>query len=137
MEAADENRVPPPGVVVTVPGHDIDVHALTGQPKDVATMLTDAGRVVGARMSETFVEGAVYKTGKRAGEKRADKTAKHYAIATLDRQYPVVYAVWIDGKLTIGRIRLANGNETQVELITTLKKVIKEAIDAEVASVQE
>lgn len=125
MESNDEKRVEVPLPEVVVPGHEIEAELLPKQPQEIATLLAGQGRIVVARHSRTLTRGTEYKTGKRQGEMRPDKLADHYSLITLDAEWPLVYAVWLDGKLAFAKIGTRAGVEN-FHLVTELKKRLQE-----------
>lgn len=78
---------------ITVTGRPIDPGELPKNIRDVAMLMPN----VKVRHAQTWHEGAVYKSGRRQGEKRPDKTIDHYAIAWPGK-HPLT-AVWSDGKM--------------------------------------
>lgn len=85
---------------VLIPGHFIDLDDLPKSPRtirDIAALQPNTR----ARHSRTFEEGAVFATGKKAGEKRPDKTMDHYALG----HYGAApwTAAWSDGKLLLAK----------------------------------
>lgn len=124
MEIDDKPAAEKKPPEVLVPGHPTDPTKLKGQPASIVKLLS--GREVEARHSRCRVEGEVYKSGAKVGQKRADKEYDCYAIATVDRQYPVVHAVWIDGKLALAEVLAERGGQrVEFGLVTTLQKFLK------------
>lgn len=114
--------------VVLEPGSAFDVDKLPkGQVAEVAKLLRDNGRRVLAKRSQTMVEGQVYgPKAKKAGQKAADKKFYNYGLATGDKQYPVVSAAWINGKMEYAKVLAEPGGQVvEFDLVTTLKKFLK------------
>lgn len=86
--------------VVTIQGHSIEVAELPKNIRVVAELIPG----VKARHSQTWHEGAVFKTGDRKGEKRPDKLVDHYAIGWSDVERGFVSASWSDGAFNYGQI---------------------------------
>ena len=102
------------------PRHSITFSEL---PKNIAaTVKPIAGDKLKAQHSRTFHEGAVFKTGPNAGEKRPDKTVDHYAIGLVSKN-PLT-AVWSDGKLQYAKA-FKNGELLWTDRVTVLKNWIK------------
>lgn len=118
MEAAREDPVERVQPVVLESG-PIDVPELPKPIRDIAELLPS----VEARHAQTFAEGAVFKTGPKAGQKRPDKTIDHYSIA--HRGKDPLTAVWSDGKLQYAKAFRA-GQWLLTDKVTVLKKWIKE-----------
>lgn len=75
-----------------------------------------------AMHSRTWHEGAVFKTGARAGEKRPDKTIEHYAIGH-EGKNPLT-AVWSGGTLQYAK-GVLNGELRWTEKATELGAWLK------------
>ena len=75
-----------------------------------------------AMHSQTWHEGAVFKTGARAGEKRPDKTIDHYAIGH-EGKNPLT-AVWSGGTLQYAK-GVLNGELRWTEKATELGAWLK------------
>lgn len=125
MDSDDEKHTPPVPPVILEPGHEIPLSELCKQAGEVAALLTGNGRTVSARRGRVLVEGQPFKTGKRVGEMRPDKTITGYAIATTDFKDPVITANWYDNKLDFAQIGWHDGRRTWVTLVTTLKNLIR------------
>lgn len=105
---------------VVVPRHSITADEL---PKNIVTTVKPIiGDKFKAQHSQTFHEGAVFKTGPNAGEKRPDKTVDHYAIGLVSKS-PLT-AVWSDGKLQYAKA-YRNGELLWTDRVTVLKNWIK------------
>lgn len=105
-------------IKVLIPGHFIDVEDLPKNIKAIADQLPD----VKARHARTFEEGAVFKSGAKAGEKRPDKTMDHYAIGLYGSR-PLT-AVWSDGKMLYAK-GYRNGAMFWTESVNELKARVK------------
>jgi hypothetical protein len=131
MEQSEQKRVEVTLPEVVVPGYEVPKEFLPKQPREVWELLESKGRQVAARHSRTVVRGTEYKSGPRKGEMRDTKTVDHYALATMDRRYPVIHAVWHDGKLSFARVHVVPSSATvYIDLITQVKKLIEEEHDA-------
>jgi len=87
-------------IEVTIEGHEVPVGALPKAIGDVAVMMMmNSGMEVQVRHSQTFEEGAVFKSGKQVGEKRPDKRVDHWAVKG-DGPERKVIAVWQGGALS-------------------------------------
>jgi hypothetical protein len=75
------------------------------QAEKLFKMLDTQDRPTTARYRAEWQEGAVFKSGPRAGEKRPDKVVHEYAIATDDLEYPAMLAVWVDNKLVFAKFK--------------------------------
>lgn len=131
MDADEEKHMEAAPPIVTEPGHEIPIEELCKQGREIAALLQSQGREVAARQSRATLEGAVFKSGKRAGEMRPDKNLLCHAIATVDRKDPVVTANWIDNKLDMAWVGWHDGRRTWVTLVTTLKNLLKEVPNAD------
>jgi hypothetical protein len=105
-------------IQVLIPGHFIDVEDLPKNIKAIADQLPG----VMARHARTFEEGAVFKSGARAGEKRPDKTLDHYSIGLRGR-HPLT-AAWSDGKMLYAK-GYRNGELFWTESVNELKARVK------------
>lgn len=103
---------------VEVWGHDILLDELPKAALEIAKMLPNTR----ARHSRTVHEGNVYKTGKKQGEKRPDKTVDHYAIGHRGR-HPLT-AIWSDGNLWYAK-GFRDGEWVYPANVTELKALIK------------
>lgn len=104
----------------------ISADGLPKQPKEIVALLD--GRELAIRHAVTYMKGEPYASGKKAGQPRPDKTLNHYGIATIDKQNPIVTAYWTDGAaFSYADFGYTDGSRTRVNLITELKKLIKEA----------
>ena len=75
QEAEDAHATP---INVIELGHEVDIATLPREPKALANLLLDSGyRAVSGR-SKTFQEGAVFKSGDKAGERRPDRDLTWY-----------------------------------------------------------
>lgn len=104
---------------VEIPGHFIGLDLLPKPIYDVAKLLPNTK----ARYSVTFQEGAVFKSGQKAGQKRPDKTVEHYSIGHYGPN-PLT-AVWSDGKLQYAK-GFRKGQWYYTDKITELKRWTKE-----------
>lgn len=105
---------------IVVPRHSIDVSELPKPIRDVVDMVPGKWK---AMHSQTFHEGAVYKSGAHTGEKRPDKTVDHYAIGLVSNN-PLT-AVWSDGKMQYAK-GVLNGELFWTDSIMELKRKIRE-----------
>lgn len=125
MDTESEKHIEPRPPVITEPGHEIPLSELCKQASEVVALLTANGRTVSARRSRATIEGTVFKSGKHEGEMRPDKNLTCHAIATTDRQDPVITANWIDNKLDFAWVGWHDGRRENVTLVTALKNLIK------------
>ena len=115
----DEERAKVAENVVTIPGHEVAVSELPKNIRAVAELIPG----VKARHSQTFHEGAVFKTGDRKGEKREDKTVSHYAIGAATLNGTSIVASWSE-KFNYGVV--ANVDEYfYTEKVTEFKKMLE------------
>ena len=117
-DAAEEYVAP--SSQVTTKGHEIPLDEL---PKNIASIVKVAQTsfIVKARHSQTFTEGAVFKTGDRAGEKRDDKLEDHYALGFFeDHEQIVAEGVWISGTFSYGKYL-----SERFDKVTEFKKRLK------------
>lgn len=127
MESDDEKRVAVTLPEVVVPGHAIEAAELPKQPREVYELLQYKGRAVAARHSQTIIRGTEFKSGKRKGELRPTKTADHYAVATVDYEYPIVHAVWLGDNLYLTQLVPCDERSViSVPNVTALKEWIRE-----------
>lgn len=110
--------------VLIQPAVEIGVDDLPNKSiREVALLL--GGRKLSIRWSRTRQVGAVFASGPRAGEKRADKILDHYGIATVDKLEPVVTAHWTEPSVfDFADFGWLNGKRTRVTSVTGLKKLI-------------
>lgn len=80
VKKKDDEEVPVVEFKVRQEAVEIPVGELPAAVKGIAGLMTKAGFAVQAKRSQTWEEGAVFKTGKQAGEKRPDKLVDHWAI---------------------------------------------------------
>lgn len=109
--------------VVTIQGHSIEVVELPKNIRVVAELIPG----VKARHSQTWHEGAVFKTGDRKGEKRPDKLVNHHAIGAATADGTAIAASW-SGTFNYGVV--ANVDEYfYTEKVTEFKVKLKEVFD--------
>ena len=126
METSEEKRAEVTLPEVVVPGHAIEADFLPKQPREVYHLLQAKRRQVSARHSQTRIEGTEFKSGPRKGERRPDKVIDHYSIATTDKRLPVFYAVWSDGSLFLGPVRIRSYVDIYPRNVTELKQAVEE-----------
>lgn len=129
MEQSEEKRVEVPLPDVVVPGHEVEAEFLPKQPAEIRALLERKGRTVATRHSQTRVRGVEYKSGAHKGEMRPDKYIDHYGLATVDYEFPVVYAVWAgaDSLLMVKVVEAKGGTvNSSIGLVTHLKRFIEE-----------
>ena len=80
IKKKDDEEAPVAEFKVMQEAVEIPVGELPAAIKGIAGLMTYAGFSVQAQRSQTWEEGAVFKTGKQAGEKRPDKLVDHWAI---------------------------------------------------------
>jgi hypothetical protein len=108
----------------------IDTYTLPrGGLNDVARILQSQGRELAAKRNVTKATGVPFKTGKRAGEVRPDKYKTNWSLATVDREFPVVLAVWLDSTLSYARVRTKAGEERWFDGVNQLKAWLKGEVD--------
>jgi len=127
MEQAEKPAAEKAEPRILEPAAFVPPSSLPKQAKDIVALLE--GRQIAAKRSKSLVEGAVYKSGAKAGQKRADKVQDNYAIATTDKKYPVVYAAWVADALIICKVAPEPGVRVEFTNITELKKFLKGALN--------
>jgi hypothetical protein len=104
---------------ILVPRHSVEVAEL---PKVVQDVVRLHGGHWKAQHSQTWHEGAVFKSGAREGEKRPDKTVDHYAIGLVGKS-PLT-AVWSGGKMQYAK-GVRDGELLWTESVNELKSWLK------------
>jgi hypothetical protein len=105
---------------VVVPRHSIETSELPRTPRDIVALIPGNWK---AQHSQTWHEGAVFKSGPKEGEKRPDKTVDHYAIGLVSGN-PLT-AVWSDGKMQYAK-GVLDGELFWTESVMELKRKIRE-----------
>lgn len=118
MEADRKDYVEhtPPVVLLT---ETIDIDQLPAPVKAVANLLTN----IRVHHSQTFQEGAVFKSGAKQGQKRPDKTIDHYSVDHFGKNPLTAY--WSDGKLQYAK-GFRKGQWYYTDKVTELKNWLKE-----------
>lgn len=105
---------------IIVPRHNIDPAELPKPILDITKLVAGNWK---AQHSQTWHEGAVYKSGPKEGQKRPDKTVDHYAIGLVSNN-PLT-AVWSDGKMQYAK-GVLGGEMFWTDSVMQLKRKMKE-----------